>query len=416
MFETLFRYPSVLRRHREGPLAAERAAYLERLAARGTARGTLLRRASSCLCVAARLERWPADHRFAEEEIRTIAARWAAESVRSGRASGTRWPEAHLRFAAVDFLRAVGRLRAPPAPRPGPYDDVLADFLAVRREDRWLSEATRGSATWQIRRFLKNLDERGGTLGELTAADVDAYFQLMAQRWGRRSLATCAKVLRAWFAHCEARGRVRPGLAAAVLLPRLYRHEGLPLGPSWDEVGRLLARTAGSDPAALRDHAILLLLSVYGLRSGEVRRLDLGDIDWSQERLRVARSKSGRQQTLPLEPGVGNAIARYLRQGRPSSDSRILFLTHRAPHRPLSAGALYHLVAHRLPKGSSPRKGRGPHALRHACARHLVEAGRSLKEIGDHLGHRCSDATRIYAKVDLASLRRVAFDDLGGLA
>jgi site-specific recombinase XerD len=113
---------------------------------------------------------------------------------------------------------------------------------------------------------------------------------------------------------------------------------------------------------------------------------------------------------------VGNALARYLRHGRPKSDSRVVFLRSRAPHRPLSAGGLYHVVEQRLSKVSPTKKGRGPHALRHACARHLIEAGRSFKEIGDHLGHRSPDSTRVYAKVDLASLRRVAFEDLGGLA
>ncbi len=73
------------------------------------------------------------------------------------------------------------------------------------------------------------------------------------------------------------------------------------------------------------------------------------------------------------------------------------------------------MVEHHLSRVSSPKKGRGPHALRHACARHLVAAGHSFKEVGDHLGHRSPEATRLYAKVDLASLRRVAFDDLGGL-
>jgi site-specific recombinase XerD len=223
-------------------------------------------------------------------------------------------------------------------------------------------------------------------------------------------------MLRAWFEYCEKRGWVRYRLAEAILFPRVYRHEGLPMGPTWDSVGRMLVELNGDDPTSLRDHAIILLLSVYGLRSGEVRHLQLDDIDWSRDRIRVQRSKSRRQESLPLEPHVGDAIARYLRNGRPKTENRTTFLTVRAPHRPLSAGGLYHIVQHHLPQDGAPKKGRGPHGLRHACARHLVESGRSFKEVGDHLGHRSPDATRIYAKVDLHSLRRVAFDDLGGLA
>jgi len=255
-------------------------------------------------------------------------------------------------------------------------------------------------------------------LGDVEPHHIDAYVHHMAPRWSRTSLRTSAKMLRAWFAHCEGHGWVRPGLAAATLLPRIYRHEGLPLGPTWDAVGRMLAKTAGAGPTQRRDHAILQVLAVYGLRSGEVRRLALEDLDWQRDRLRVVRSKSARAETLPLEPSVGNAIARYLRHGRPPSTSRIVFLTVRAPYRPLSAGGLYDIVRRHLSGADAPRKGRGPHGLRHACARHLVESGRSLKEVGDHLGHHSPDATRIYAKVALASLRRVALADrdLGALS
>jgi site-specific recombinase XerD len=301
-------------------------------------------------------------------------------------------------------------------PEIGRYDRELADFIAAQQEGRWSSEATCRSARWQVMRFLDCLEHRRVPLADLEARDVDAYFQQMAVRWSRSSLRASAKFLRTWFAHCEMRGWTRAGLADAVLLPRVYRHEGLPIGPTWEEVGRMLCDTAGDDLRSLRDYAILLLLSVYGLRSGEVRRLELDDLDWARNRIRIVRSKSGREETLPLEPRVGNAIVRYLRQGRPETDSRVLFLTLRAPPRPLSAGALYGIVERRLPKVSSAKKGRGPHALRHACARHLLEAGRTFKEVGDHLGHRSPDSTRFYAKVDLASLRRVAFDDLGGLA
>jgi site-specific recombinase XerD len=152
------------------------------------------------------------------------------------------------------------------------------------------------------------------------------------------------------------------------------------------------------------------------MRSGELRRLQLDGIDWMKETIRIVRSKSGRQDTYPLDATVGNAIARYLRHGRPRSDSRVLFLTIQAPFRPLSPAALAYMVRSRLARVISTRKGLSPHALRHACARHLVDAGLTLKEIGDHLGHRCPEATRIYTKVDLTALRLVALEDLGSLA
>jgi integrase/recombinase XerD len=415
MFEKLYTYATVLKRHREGPLARERANYLERFASQGMARGTLLWRARYSLCVAHQLEGWPVDHRFSESDIDKLATAWATTRVAQGRARGPRWPHDLFHFAATDFLRAIGRLVAPSPVVQGRYEHEIEDFIAAQHEGQWLSEATCQAGRWQVRRFLKHLEQQGVALCDADAGNVDGFFQHMSQRWGRASLQTSAKLLRSWFAYCEGRGWVRRGMAAVVLLPRIYREEGLPLGPTWDEVARMLAMTAGDAPVQIRDHAILRLLSVYGLRSGEVRRLKLDDIDWRRERIQIVRSKTSRVQTLPLEPGVGNAIAHYLRYARPKTASRIVFLTVLAPHRQLSTGGLYDLVHRHLPESVSLRKGRGPHGLRHACARHLVEAGRSFKEVGDHLGHRSPDATRIYAKVDLVSLRRVALDDLGGL-
>lgn len=415
MFETLYSYAAVLRRHRTAPLAAERAAYLQGLAAGGAARETVLGRARYCLWVAQELQRWPPEHRFQLADLEALAATWAAGQVARGRAATVRWPAAHFRATAADFLRALGRLRPPPAPPPSRSDLQLEEFLTAQHQGPWASPATCRVKRWHLRRFLAYLECQDCALTSLTAEHVDAYLQHTAQTWSRVSLRSVASALRAWLRHCEGQGWVRPGLAQALLVPRVYRHEGLPLGPTWDQVGRLLGDTTGPRPLALRNRALLRLLAMYGWRSGEVRRLRLDDIDWRRERIRVVRAKSGRPETLPLEATVGEALAHYLRDGRPRSASRILFLTVRAPFRPLSAGALYHVVSRRLAPLVLPRQGRGPHALRHACARRLVDAGLSFQAVGDHLGHRSPDATRLYAKVDLTALRRVALEDLGGL-
>ena len=101
MFETLFTCPGALRRHREGPLAAERAAYLSELATQGMARGTILRRSSYCLSVAIELERSPPERCFDEDELEELASAWAAQRHACGRASSLRWPNEHFRFAAT---------------------------------------------------------------------------------------------------------------------------------------------------------------------------------------------------------------------------------------------------------------------------------------------------------------------------
>jgi len=158
-----------------------------------------------------------------------------------------------------------------------------------------------------------------------------------------------------------------------------------------------------------------MLFAIYGLRASEVATLRLEDIDWEHDIISVTRVKGRGRQIYPLSITVGNAILRYLHEVRPSCSKREVFLTFSVPLRPISGGGLYSLTKrHMLQLGiSSPHMG--PHSLRHACAEHLLKEGFSLKEIGDHLGHRSCSATRIYAKVDLPGLREVATFDLGGL-
>lgn len=204
-------------------------------------------------------------------------------------------------------------------------------------------------------------------------------------------------------------------IAAGIDGPRLFQHEGLPVGPLWLDVQRLIASTGGGSARNIGDRAILILLATYGLRSGEVSGLRLEDVNWESERLSITRSKQRRAQEYPLVSEAADAILHYLQAVRPRCKHREIFLTAKAPFRRLSHGALYHLVSTRLNALGIQVPRCGPHSLRHACAGHLVAEGFSLKEIGDHLGHRNAYATRIYAKVDLVGLREVANLDLGGL-
>ena len=418
MFEILFSRPSAIRRHVNAPFSAEREVYLKRLADRGSPLGLVRRAAYICRWVAERIRRWPHDQPLQDEDIAMLAMSWARRrATNRRRAVPLPSPKESFRSVAKGFLREAGMLASEPIPPVGPYEDRIQAFLEEQHEASGLAPATCSFRGKQARRFMTYLEGKDIRLENLRPSHLDDYFHHLATSWCRVSLRSAAVALRAWLRYCEEKGWVRPALAKAILVPRIYRHEGLPLGPTWEQVSRALDQSDGGKPVQqLRARAVLLLLAVYGMRSGEVRLLRLDDIDWKRATIRIVRSKSGRQDTYPLDTTVGNAIARYLRQGRPRSESRVLFLTFKAPFRPLSQGALYSIVHHRLVRVTSTKKGCSPHALRHACARRLVDGGLSLKEIGDHLGHRSAEATRIYAKVDLSALRLVALEDLGGLA
>ncbi len=136
---------------------------------------------------------------------------------------------------------------------------------------------------------------------------------------------------------------------------------------------------------------------------------------WDQNKIKVRREKQSQLQTYPLTATLGNALIPYLKSVRPACRFREVFITLKAPIKPLSNGALYHVVSKRIKRLGIRTAHRGPHALRQACATQLVSKGLSLKEIGDHLGHRSASATRIYAKVDLPNLRSVAAFNFGGV-
>jgi site-specific recombinase XerD len=292
----------------------------------------------------------------------------------------------------------------------------LRDFALFMEEQRGLSAYTIHNCQKIVARFLREFSAAARPFSSLTVADIDQHLESLGKRqWRRASIAAAAAELRSFFRYVGEQGWCSTAIAAGIKGPRIYKHEVLAGGPAWSDVERLVNDAGGDTPKDIRDQAILRLLSTYALRRGEVCRLRLEDIDWTHDRLLVQRSKQRRAQEYPLLPSVSDAIVRYLQDVRPKSLHREIFLTLRAPIIPISPDGLYDIVYGRLKARGIVSPRRGPHALRHACATRLVAQGLSLKEIGDHLGHRSAMSTRVYAKVDLAGLREAAAFNLGDL-
>ena len=414
MFETLFQYPAVIARHRSGPFAEARERFLNHCASQGFARATLLAYARELLVIAKRID-ITMGGAIGLSTIEAAANRWAREQHQRQRVHSLRWSRVHFVQTAKDWLHFLGRLEVP-KPKIVLFADRLADFSAYRRDERGLSSATIRCQSWHVETFWSWMGEQNRCFDKVSLEDVDAFLAAMGKRgWSRVSVAASASALRSFFQHAAVRGWCASSIAAGIDGPRLFRYEGLPVGPSWSDVQRLIASAGGDSARDIRDHAILILLATYGFRSGEVAGLRLEDVNWEGEMVTIVRPKSRRAQLYPLVSEAGEAILRYLQQVRPRCARREMFLTLKAPFRRLSQYALYHLVSTRLGALGIQVPRRGPHSLRHACAGHLQAEGFSLKEIGDHLGHRSAYATRIYAKVDLVGLREVANFDLGGL-
>jgi len=413
MFDQLFKQPCALSRQRNAPLASERASFLAQRAEDGAAPGTLVRLARELLVIVQELD-LANNNVITPLAIEAAADRWARQQKRRHRAQTARWSRIFFQQTATHWLRFLGRLFVP-EPEPKPFASLVEHFANDLQHERGLASATIANYQWHIERFLTWFSTQQRIFAEVSVADTDAFLACQGAHWCRVSIATSAKALRAFFRYAEAQQWCRAGIAAAIESPRLFRDETLPAGPAWEDVQQIIPPSDTTQPRAIRDRAILLLFVVYGLRSGEVAKLRLEDIDWALEQLTVTRTKQHRAQIYPLIHEVGSAIVRYLQEVRPHCGRREVFLTLKAPFRPLSAGGLYHVTRSRFDHLGIQTPRRGPHALRHACACHLLAEGLSLDAISDHLGHRSLTSTRHYAKVDLAGLREVARFDLGGL-
>jgi integrase/recombinase XerD len=414
MFDQLFTRASTRARHATAAFAEERIRYLQHCRQRGDSLVWQLRKAYDLLWIARKLSKCP-DLQLTIDQIRVVVGDCSDGENTGGPKLQLLSTRNRLIGNACAWLRYLGYLREPVEQIP--FGSRLDEYCAWAKQERGLSDASIGRFRRTIRRFLRWYGPLGRPLSGIHANDIDAFLALgSGQGWGRVTIRNAVDALRAFFRFGAEQGWCAPHLAALIQRPRIYAQETLPSGPAWADVERLFAGLDPNRPTHVRDRAILMLFAIYGLRASEVAKLRLDDIDWERDQLRVPRAKRREAQVYPLLPSVGNALIHYLRSVRRSSPHREVFLTLVSPYRPLSTSGLYDMVSEKLKSLNVQSAHRGPHSLRHACAARLVAEGLSFKEIGDHLGHRSSSATRVYAKVDLAGLREVAAFDLGELS
>jgi len=414
MFDQLFKRASTIARHATAPFAEERSRYLEFCGQRGDSFMLQLRKADHLLWIARKLGEYP-DLQLSIDQVREVVSDCNYGESTSGPKLHLLSTRKRLIGTACAWLRYLGYFRE--LVERIPFGSRLDEYCDWAKQERGLSDATIGRFRRTIRQFLRWYGPLGRPLSGIHVNDVDAYLAVGSdQGWKRVTIRNTVDALRAFFRFGAEQEWCPQRLAGAIRGPRIYAQEGLPAGPTWADVERLFAGLDLNRPSGVRDRAILMLFAIYGLRESEVAKLRLDDIDWEHDELRVPRAKRREAQVYPLLPSVGNALIQYLRSVRRASPHREVFLTVMSPYRPLSTSGLYDIVAPRLKSLNVQCAHRGPHSLRHACAARLVAEGLSFKEIGDHLGHRSTSATRVYAKVDLAGLREVAAFDLGELS
>lgn len=298
-----------------------------------------------------------------------------------------------------------------PVDAPCPLDTLIEAYTQHYRRTRGLRDRTLrgyGSLVRLLVRAALGDDPIDPT--RLRPSDVMAFVASLRGRFSPRSMKSVRTALRSFFRFLRVEGLPDERLEAAIPTVAYWRLSTLPRCLRDDQLEQVLASSHTATPCGHRDHAIVVCLATLGLRPGEVADLCLEDLDWRAGTIHLRTRKTRRGAVLPLPREAGRAIVAYLRQERPTTDERRVFVQHLGSRRgkPVSSTAVSEVVARALRRAHVDASLAGAYVFRHTVASRLVRQGASLKEVADFLGHRSLDTTTIYAKLDLPALRDVA--------
>jgi len=258
--------------------------------------------------------------------------------------------------------------------------------------------------------FLSFIDYENSPnrLETLSIEDIEGFLKAVGRRLGRGTMQHIVAVLRAFLRYLVLQELIVSGLENQIETPRHYRFEQLPRSLPWKTVQAFLKSIDQSIPMGIRDYSMFILMTTYGLRACEVVSLTLDDIEWRTQQLRIPQKKTGKLLILPLTDEVAMALVDYLRNVRPVSSLRQVFLRMRAPIGILKLTAVIEAFQHWSKLSGLSIPFRGAHCLRHSFAVHLLQQGTPLKTIGDLLGHHDAESTCVYLRLNNHALRQVA--------
>jgi site-specific recombinase XerD len=404
-----FKNPETRLRLHEGPLGK----YIDGYAAELRAEGYAQQSAELQIRLVADFSQWLAKRRISAPQIGADHfqpyLRWRARYRRPRR------EDLATLKRLLSLLLRLGVTPKASLPALTPAEKLGDEFRLYLRQERALASATLTNYTPFVGEFLAGRFGTGPVdLASLSGADVTGFVQRRAASIHSKQVQLMTTALRSFLRFARYHGDLHNDLAACVPAVANWSQSTLPRALPPAQTERVLAACDRRTAVGRRDYAILLLLARLGLRGGEVTTLTLEDLDW-QGGLITVRGKGGRDSQLPLPRDVGEALAAYLRKGRPRTASRWVFLRARAPVRSFrGTSAICCVVKHALARAGidSPRKG--AHQFRHGLACQMLRKGASLAEIGEVLRHQSPQTTALYAKVDLTSLATLALVWPGG--
>ena len=312
--------------------------------------------------------------------------------------NGARLFLGYARFADIVTTRMVKEVIVHPA--------LLVSFCDWMRQQRGTCDATLDGYSIPLRGLLNKLGENPAAFN---AHNLRQFILDANQRCGWASAKKSTTAVRMFLRFLIADGKCAAGLEGSIPVLAHWRLSSLPRYLQSEEVERVIASCDPVAAAGKRDRAILLLLARLGLRAGDVVQLRLGDVDWREATIAVS-GKNRRQTLMPLTQEIGDAIASYIKDGRPQTTVESLFIRSRAPFRALANHCAVSMIAAQAMHRAGvvcPSRG-AAHVLRHSVASSMLRQGASLQEIARVLRHRSTTTTEIYAKVDVITLRQIA--------
>lgn len=317
----------------------------------------------------------------------------------------------HLRRASLllrDYVenerlewRSYGRI-SQPMPSSQEFLCLHSRYIDSLKSDG-KSRNTVESSKNLVRQFLLFLEDNGySALGETPLEMVPSFFQHLLATYQPTSMRTVASHIRSFLQFADGGERFLPAVPSRCLRKR-------PIIPvlSDEEYAALKRVLQGSD-IAVRDKAIIHLALQTGLRSIDIVGMKLSDIDWVNDTIAVAQSKTGRPFRIPLGADVGNCLSSYILTERPKTNTPYVFLRSQAPHRPLSGhAACYALVRKVFARAGIrlSRERKGLHVIRHSVASRMLSRGVPVTTISSLLGHANKASTDVYLATDELRMR-----------
>lgn len=309
----------------------------------------------------------------------------------------------------IDFLRTAGTIPKPKlAAIQCPMERILKGYSDYLSGDRGLQAASVRRQVYYGRMFLSETFESGvPKFSKLSAREVSQFITRHSGDNGAAETAHMVLAVRSFLKFLQMKGKIHEDLAAAFPKPARWRETTLPLSIRPEQVQALLRSCDRKTKIGIRDFAILTLLSRLGIRGIEAMNLRLDDIHWNEGEITI-RGK-GKESRLPLPKDVGSALADYLKNGRPQSPHRAVFLSVFAPYGPIKrTSSIGGVVRFAMKRAGVEAARNGSHLLRHTLANECLRRGATLSEIGDLLRHEHLGTTALYAKVDFERLRELA--------